>query len=668
MTNLSPLSGQDAETNNVGLSSTTTSPSIATSTQSFPEYVFIRASIAALRLIAPTSILYLAISAYNRFFLFTPILGALAIAEASFYLFVHVPRTRRLQLPPTYSPPALTKAERKALFAKCCTDLGIAHLIADAPYPRGWFLTRGAPDKKLRRQDVVDWLLWALFPSSPGGAQEEWREELDSYVATVEGLLGETLDDDVGESGVKIMRLTLDPVQTVHRPLAWYAIVCLVDTITSLNLLSLGFKHYSSTSKWFQTFPPRPVLSLVSNNANLSPDILLPYWYRPHTSPTKLPLVFLHGIGIGLHPYLPFIRDIIAQDPDIGILLIEFLPISMHMTTHPVPPAPLIASALNNILDTLNIPRIVVVAHSYGTFITSCVLRDSCTSHHATSPSLPDTTSPSFSDTPPPPRHPPPHDPHPLLPKLAHTLLIDPIPVLLHLPPVAHNFLYRAPGAAAEWQLWYFASTDADVARTLGRAFFWTEGVAWREDVRAWMRARVRVRVPQREGEGDGDEGGYGVEMIGRGRGRGRGRNVAVVLAGKDQIVPAESVRRYLTGMEEACARWVGRGWADWGLEEEQESRGRGRGRGGCDLDADLGAGALDAEAEAGVASAAGMSQQEGNGVGHEVGGGGGGGKGRGGGDLEVLFYPDLDHATVFDTRDRREAMLEVLGRYVRDS
>ncbi|KAG6857936.1 hypothetical protein C0991_004254, partial [Blastosporella zonata] len=65
--------------------------------------------------------------------------------------------------------------------------------------------------------------------------------------------------------------------------------------------------------------------------------------------------------------------------------------------------------------------------------------------------------------------------PHPLIAKIAHVMLIDPIPILLHLPPVAYNFLHRAPSSAAEWQLWYFASTDPDIARTLGRAFFWTE-------------------------------------------------------------------------------------------------------------------------------------------------------------------------------------------------
>ena len=31
---------------------------------------------------------------------------------------------------------------------------------------------------------------------------------------------------------------------------------------------------------------------------------------------------------------------------------------------------------------------------------------------------------------------------------------------------------------------------------------------------------------------------------------------------------------------------------------------------------------------------------------------------------LEVLLYPGLDHATVWDTRERRKPMLEIVGRF----
>ena len=137
----------------------------------------------------------------------------------------------------------------------------------------------------------------------------------------------------------------------------------------------------------------------------------------------------------------------------------------------------------------------------------------------------------------------------PLSQKVTATLLVDPITFLLHHPTVAYNFLYRTPKRANEWQLWYFASRDPDIARTLGRHFFWNECIMWKEDL-------------------DGE------------------RKVAVVLSEEDQIVDAKEIRMYLTGEE--SLRWERDG-------------------------------------------------------------------------LEVVWYPGLDHATVWDTRERRKPMLEIV-------
>jgi len=64
---------------------------------SWPEYAFIRISILALRLIAPLSIIYLAASYHAAAFLWSPFLGAYALVEAAFYLFVYLPRSFYLQ-------------------------------------------------------------------------------------------------------------------------------------------------------------------------------------------------------------------------------------------------------------------------------------------------------------------------------------------------------------------------------------------------------------------------------------------------------------------------------------------------------------------------------------------------------------------------------------------
>lgn len=88
-------------------------------------------------------------------------------------------------------------------------------------------------------------------------------------------------------------------------------------------------------------------------------------------------------------------------------------------------------------------------------------------------------------------------------------VLIDPVSILLHLPDVAYNFTFRTPCQANEHQLYYYASTDIGVAHTLGRGFFWSENILWKENV--------------------GD------------------RPLVVSLAAKDLIVPVHAVAAYLT-------------------------------------------------------------------------------------------------------------------------
>lgn len=230
----------------------------------------------------------------------------------------------------------------------------------------------------------------------------------------------------------------------------------------------------------------------------------------------------LTSFQIGLWPYIPFLRELVAQDPDVGIIAIESLSISMRISPPPLS-RPAMLEAIRALLDAYALSHVVVVGHSYGTVVAAHMLR---------SPEL--------------------------APRVAAWLFVDPIPFLLHLPAVAYNFVYRPPRAANEWQLWYFASRDPDVARALARHFFWAENILWKEDL--------------------------------------DGRRIAVVLSGCDQIVDVPEVREYLTEQEHGneTFRWMNAS-----------------------------------------------------------------------GDLEVLYYEDLDHAQVFDLAKNRKPLVDIVHKFV---
>jgi pimeloyl-ACP methyl ester carboxylesterase len=246
-------------------------------------------------------------------------------------------------------------------------------------------------------------------------------------------------------------------------------------------MLYNGFHFYrNSVSRFFTLFPFRP---LAVTSTGKSPAKYLTYWYRPHLSVTKLPILFIHGIGVGLYPYTNFLRDFSrggvsdGDDTRVGIVAIEIMAVSSRITHHAFDRHTLVKE-IRQILQHHGWSKCVLVGHSYGTVICTHLLK-----------------SPQAS------------------PLIGPVALIDPICFLLHLPDVAYNFMARRPVSAKELVLWYFGSKDIGVAHTLSRHFFWSENILWKEEL----------------GVNDGQ------------------RTVTVVLSGNDDIIDAQTVRRYLT-------------------------------------------------------------------------------------------------------------------------
>ena len=255
-----------------------------------------------------------------------------------------------------------------------------------------------------------------------------------------------------------------------------------VDLFTYLKLQHAGFQfHRLTLASFFTLFPFRPISFTTRCR---SPAKHLTYWCRPHTSKNRLPILFIHGIGIGLYPYTNFLAELNAQvdddedDGQVGILAVELMPISFRITQAALSKDEMCAE-LHQIVAAHGYHRFVLITHSYGSVIATHMLSNAS-----------------------------------LRPMIASALLIDPVCFLLHMPDVAYNFTARKPRRANEWQLWYFASMDPDVAHTLGRRFFWRENVMWKEDVEDCIRAGIRITVS---------------------------------LSGRDIIVNTEAVGRYLT-------------------------------------------------------------------------------------------------------------------------
>lgn len=151
--------------------------------------------------------------------------------------------------------------------------------------------------------------------------------------------------------------------------------------------------------------------TLLANRVSESPHIS--YWYRRHTSKTRLPILFIHGIGVGIFTYVGFLRALAAgldassdeAEGQVGIIALELTSISARIcdsaadTSH-------MRHEIHKILNRHGWSNFVLAAHSYGTAIASNMIQ-----------------SQLFQE------------------RVAAVILLDPICFALHLPDVAYNFV-----------------------------------------------------------------------------------------------------------------------------------------------------------------------------------------------------------------------------------
>ncbi|KAK3318188.1 alpha beta hydrolase fold family [Apodospora peruviana] len=446
----------------------------------FPHYVFIRVCIWGLRAVAPASLVYCAVRLIG-YSLVPPPLEILAFVEAAFYLCAGLPRQYVLD---KSKPRSLqrTRQERRELFDRCFRNVPDLDTFLVT-----WFKDRPLDD--LRAENVKDFLAWGFFYKTRGSPEDD--DELDEYLHETERILGRKFPP--GRGPHHPAQVSTDPLHMQHKPFFFYVFaVGSDDLMTYAALRWYGLDHCRLLlSRSLSVFPFRPHTIL---SRHTSPSSHLSYWYRPHTSTKRRPVLFLHGVGAGLRTYASFLGEFIRQDGatnrdddgQTGIIAIEIMPISMRMTGGCLPRSEMLTELLRILhhhdWDDL---KLAVVAHSYGTILATHLLQ-------ALEPE-----------------------------RLGPMLLIDPVTISIHWGEVPYNFLYRKPRSASEWQLQYFASADMGVAHAITRRFDWSENVLWKDDMKRHQ------------------------------------QGMTVVLSGRDIIIEPHAVKQYLLEDKELNFRFV---------------------------------------------------------------------------------------------------------------
>lgn len=422
----------------------------------------------------------------------------------------------------------------------------------------GWHFD--TPLEEIYRENFQGWMAWAFFGKDIIGDMTNMEkienEKLTSYVE--EQINWRFREGHNGQ--VMSARLTLDPVFATQRPFFFYATIFIVNQLCHGALSVLGYQKLSRYCTSAQNVYMRKAVqsdtkrdkirgnngkSNISSDCNDNGNLSSGSDINNEKNKKKLPVFFIHGIGIGFAHYLSLIS---ALPIDVDVYLLEWPHVAMQMTTA-VPSIQETVSILIAVLQDHGHEAAIFLAHSLGTTAVSWML------HHEVGRKL-----------------------------VSGTVLLDPVTFLLCDPTVARSFVYRNPTNTIDFLMHFFISRELFISNALSRHFNWSHNIMFAEDFIADEdRTRSMSGTPQNErGMSDGETSAINpnnkptflfenannatVEsssLYTNGIDTNDGENFnhpskmrhCVILSSDDSIVPIGSVSRYLEAKSVEFAR-----------------------------------------------------------------------------------------------------------------
>mgnify|MGYP005994081363 CR=1 FL=1 len=175
-------------------------------------------------------------------------------------------------------------------------------------------------------------------------------------------------------------------------------------------------------------------------------------WAKP--SPPEVPLVFVHGVGLGLVTYLPFLCGLFRACTHRTVVLLELPHVSMKLGIENFPTIQTIAASTEQAMQQLDLPPALWVCHSLGTFVFAGINR----------------LKPHLIDS---------------------CVLIDPVCFMLWEATTMNNFCYCEPRTPMQIVQQYHVCKELLISWYFQRHFYFSDAVLLREDVP--LRAKVVI-------------------------------------------------------------------------------------------------------------------------------------------------------------------------------
>lgn len=348
----------------------------------------------------------------------------------------------------------------------------LSHIYSLETFVNGFFL--GATVKQLQKENVLSFLCWAFFGKSYHSVRQQASVRMSSENLASES---QSYSSEYITSCAELKQLEecyavleaqfpteMKRMSAGFNPNAKHVNMCLTQQIPFLHrpfLYYFGLRVFD----FFYNFLVMRSLGFSTHHVDVHDGVngktmRIRYWYRQgirRSSTVELnvgsstrPIVLLHGISHGWISYTMLFSSLsgvssLSQD-ERSLILVQTESIRIGSLETVFPSGNAFSTALKTILGNHSYTDCTLVGHSFGSMLAGGVLRRS--------------------------------------PEIIHSLvLLDPVCLLLSLPAVAYNFLYKEPRSLMDWVIYIFASREITISHTLYRNFIWWESDLWLEDV-----------------------------------------------------------------------------------------------------------------------------------------------------------------------------------------
>lgn len=285
----------------------------------------------------------------------------------------------------------------------------------------------------LQRDNVKDWIAHYWFRgATPEELMEDNPQQFQELRALVDLVLQTAGLQNLPQGrNPKLIahRVSSDPLPVVHRPLMVYAGTSLLCPMVSYKVMQwLGFhrERAGGLCYWKRS------RQNVAGNLDLA-------------APRQVPLVFIHGLGVGLVPYFLFIYRLTQRHS--GDLFVPEFPFLAMAPWESVPSAREVVSQLQDMLAAHGHTSAQWAGHSFGCVVIGWVMK----------------MSPS---------------------SMRYATLMEPAQFLIIKAEALTKILWGRPGTTFEILIRYFAFRELFTVNLLCRNFFWEQSSMWPEDLK----------------------------------------------------------------------------------------------------------------------------------------------------------------------------------------